>query len=98
MDELIKLEAKRKKSFTFFLVGIICVVVGVIAFMLTAVGVAPLPIIAAILVVPGIVFIIIGAASFNSLEKEFKNKMYGKNYGRNNSWVSILFKFRNTSS
>ena len=34
MEELVKLEAKRKKSFIFFLIGVVSLVIGVLTFVI----------------------------------------------------------------
>ena len=79
MEELLKLEQKRKKCFIFFITGIGCLIFGVIAFVLLLVSESQAGFFALLfLVIPSIISIIIGTVSFNSLEKEFKNSCMGK--------------------
>ena len=79
MEELVKFEAKRKKSFIFFLIGVVSLVIGVLTFVISTVTSGVFPLVAIVfLIVPGIVFIIFGTMSFKTLEKEFKNKCMGR--------------------
>ena len=73
MEELVKLEQRRKKSMIFFSCGIGGLVLGVLLFVLLSVsenGAAVIP--AILLIIPGIIFIAIGTAKFKAIEKEFK--------------------------
>lgn len=78
MEELILLEQKRKKCMKFFTIGIICLIVGILlTFGLLFVIGGAFIVAVVLLVIPGIVFIILGTVKFKNLENEFKFKCMG---------------------
>ena len=79
MEELVKLEQKRKKSMIFFTRGISGLILGILSFALLAVSESGAALISVfLLIIPGIVIMTIGTTKFKSLEKEFKSSCMGK--------------------
>lgn len=79
MEELVKLEQRRKSCMQFFKFGMIGLICGIIIFVLLMVSGTELFILPLVLlIIPGIVCIAVGTSKFKAIERDFKAKCMGK--------------------
>lgn len=78
MDEIKLLEEKRKKCPLFIYIGIGCIILGILLFIISVNGAFFLIFLTPIFIVLGIVLVLIGNFNFKRIEKEFKDLCMNK--------------------